>query len=116
MVIADLIHSCSNANVARVAVRCVGEGFADRVASAADRNGMEMGRFASVVVRQFARCANGDALSALGRSIVGADQPLLAGLVHVLEPALEDGASFLDDEDLCFAPRAGADYRRAGLQ
>jgi hypothetical protein len=116
MVIADLIHSCSNAHVARAAVACVGGPFAERVADAAERNGMEVGRFVSVVVRHFARRANREALGDLNRTIAGADQPVLRGLVHVVEPALESGASFLDDEDLCSFRGSPAQYDWARLQ
>lgn len=110
MVIADLIHSCSNAHVARAAVACVGGGFAERVAAAAERNGMEVGRFVSVIVRHFARRANRQTMGDLNRTIAGADQPLLRGLVHVVEPALETGTGYLDDEDLCFVPGSPAPY------
>lgn len=105
MVIADLIHSCSNAHVARAAVACVGGGFAERVADAAARNDMDVGRFVSVVVRRFAHRANREAMGDLNRTIKGADQPLLRGLVHVVEPALDSGAVFRDDEDLGFAAK-----------
>ncbi len=98
MVIADMIHSCSNAHVAQAAVNCVGGAFAERVAVVADRNGMNVGRFVAIVMRDFARRASHETLEVLRDRIVGADQPLLRGLVHIVEPALEDGALFFDDE------------------
>lgn len=101
MLIADLVHSCSNAHVARAAVACVGGEFAERVAAVAEKKGVDVGRFVAAVVRDFARRANREAVRALGRSIANADQPLLLGLVCVVEPALEEGALFFDDEDLC---------------
>ncbi|MGA8170474.1 MAG: hypothetical protein WB816_06535 [Methylocystis sp.] len=104
MVIADMIHSCSNPNVAQAAVCCVGGDFADRVAVAADRNGLNVGRFVAVVMREFARRVNGDTLALLRREVAGTDQPLLRALVRVVEPALEDGARFFDDETPAFAP------------
>jgi len=103
MLIADLVHSCSNAHVARAAVACVGGEFADRVAAAAEKKGVDVGRFVSAIVRNFARSASREALRALGRSVANADQPLLRGLVHVVEPALEDNGLFFD-EDLCPTP------------
>ncbi|HXY58651.1 MAG TPA: hypothetical protein VEH76_08725 [Methylocystis sp.] len=119
MLIADLTHSCSNAHVARAAVACVGGEFADRVAAAAEKKGVDVGRFVAAVVRNFARRANRDALRALGRSVENADQPLLLGLVHVVAPALEDDALFFDDEDLCPTPGPAASwvaqYGYAGL-
>jgi hypothetical protein len=88
MVIADMIHSCSNAHVAKAAVSCIGGVFADRVAVAARKSGMEMGGFVAVLVQEFARAADGDTMMALSRDIAGADQPILQGLARVLEPAL----------------------------
>lgn len=88
MVIADMIHSCSNAHVAKAAVSCIGGVFADRVAAAARQRGMETGGFVAVLVQDFARAADGEAMMALSRDIAGADQPILQGLALVLEPAL----------------------------
>ncbi|QGM45935.1 hypothetical protein [Methylocystis heyeri] len=100
MLIADLIHSCSNANVAEAAVCCIGGSFAERVAAVAVKNGMNVGRFVAAIVRDFGRRANDEAIDALRRQISGTDQPLLHGLVHVLEPVLHEGVSFYDDETL----------------
>ncbi len=114
MLIADMIHSCSNAHVAEAAVSCIGGSFAERVCVMAGRSRMNAGRFVSIVVRDFARRANHETLVALNRKVAGADQPLLCGLVHVVEPALEDDALFFDDEDAAFAPeflRGGAFYK-----
>lgn len=98
MVIADLIHSCSNEMVAKAALSCIGGRFAERVRVAAHEKGMEVGRFVVIVVREFARRADDSAFEALREKISGADQPLLHGLRAVLEPALEDSALFFDDE------------------
>lgn len=98
MLIADLIHSCSNDKVAQAALACIGGRFADRVRAAAHEKGMNVGRFVVVIVRDFARRADGAAHEALHEKISGDDQPLLKGLRVVLEPALEDGSLFFDDE------------------
>ncbi len=100
MMIADLIHSCSNANVAEAAVACVGGGFAERVAAVAVKNGMNVGRFVAAVVRDFGRRADDQAIDALRRKIAGTDQPLLQGLVFVVEPILRENVGFFDDEDV----------------
>jgi hypothetical protein len=97
MLIADMIHSCSNASVAEAAVSCIGGSFAERVAAVAVKNGMNVGRFVAIIMRDFGRRANDEALSALREKISGADQPLLQGLVQVIEPVLNDGAAFFDD-------------------
>ena len=88
MVIADMIHSCSNTHVAQAAVFCIGGAFAERVAAAARQRGMEVGGFVAVIVQEFARCADGEAMRALSCQIAGADQPILRGLACLLEPAL----------------------------
>jgi hypothetical protein len=107
MVIADMIHSCSNDKVAQAAVASIGGSFADRVRVAAQGHGLNVGRFVAAVVRNFARHANGEAREALQRESSKADQPLLHGLRRVVERALENDASFFDDE-LCGAfPRVG---------
>jgi len=98
MLIADLIHSCSNEMVAQAALSCIGGRFADRVRTAAHEKGMSVGRFVVVVVRDFARRADETAREALREKVAGADQPLLYGLRAVLEPALEDSALFFGDE------------------
>jgi hypothetical protein len=115
MVIADMIHSCSNADVAEAAVWCIGGDFAERVHAAARKNGVDAGRFVSIVMRDFARRASKETLAGLSRKIAGDDQPLLRGLVHVVEPALEEGALFFDDEAPIFGRGAlcGATHRES---
>ena len=98
MLVADLIHSCSNDKVAQAALACIGGQFAERVRAAAQEKGLNVGRFVVIVVRDFARRADEAAHAALAHKIAGADQPLLFGLRYVLEPAVEDGSLFYDDE------------------
>jgi len=111
MLIADMIHSCSNVHVAKAAVSCIGGGFADRVALAADRKGMEVGGFVAAAVRDFARRADGETLRALDREIAGADQPLLQALAHLLEPTLGGEKRTLPDGG-AFLPPMGARHDR----
>lgn len=106
MLIADLIHSCSNDKVAQAALACIGGRFADRVRAAAHEKGMNAGRFVAVVVRTFACRADEDAHRALLQKIAGDDQPLLRGLREMLEPALEDSALFFDVEAAGFGNAA----------
>lgn len=115
MLVADLIHSCSNERVAQAALMCIGGRFAERVRSAAQGKGMNVGRFVSIVVRDFARCADDNVREALRERIVGDDQPLLKGLRAVLEPALEDGALFVDDDIILNQPYS-AEMTCAGLR
>lgn len=117
MLIADMIHSCSNAHVAEAAVSCIGGSFAERVCARANQYGLSVGRFVSAIVRDFARRASDEMLSALSKKVAGADQPLLRGLIHVVEPALEEGALFFNDEEAALTPellQGGAFYNGAG--
>jgi len=102
MLIADMIHSCSNEKVASAALACIGGPFADRVAAVARKNGLNAGRFVAIIVRDFARRANDEAQAALRERIAGDDQPLLFALRHIVEPALEEGALFFDDDPHSF--------------
>lgn len=97
MLVTDMIHSCSNDKVAQAAVSCIGGQFCERAHVVARRNGLNVGRFVSIVVRRFALCANGETYAALRDKIAGDDQPLLLGLRHIVEPALEGGVLFFDD-------------------
>lgn len=106
MLIADLIHSCSNEKVAQAALSCIGGRFADSVRAAAREKGMDVGRFVVIVVRDFARRADAAAQEALREKISGDDQPLLKGLRAVLEPALDDGALFFGNETSIGRPYA----------
>jgi hypothetical protein len=114
MLIADLIHSCSNETVAQAALSCIGGRFADRVRLAAQERGMSVGRFVAAVVRDFARRADDGVREALRERITGDDQPLLKGLRAVLEPALEEGALFVDDE-LSFFRHSPVELSCAGV-
>ncbi len=98
MLVADLIHSCSNEMVAQAALSCIGGRFAERVRVAAHQKGMSVGRFVAAVVRDFSRRADESVREALRERITGDDQPLLMGLRAVLEPALEDGRLFVDED------------------
>jgi hypothetical protein len=98
MLVRDLIHSCSNELVAQAALSCIGGRFAERVRVAAQEKGMSAGRFVACIIREFARQADENVREALRERISGDDQPLLKGLRAVLEPALEEGALFVDDD------------------
>jgi hypothetical protein len=104
MLIADLIHSCSNDKVAQAAVACIGGCFAERVRAVARKKGVSVGKFVVVAVRDFARRADEAAHEELRAKIVGDDQPLLKGLREVLAPALEHEPLFVDDDDPVACP------------
>lgn len=100
MLIADLIHSCSNDHVARAALACIGGRFAERVGAAAEDKGISVGRYIVTVVRDFARRADDAAHAELWAKMEGDDQPLLKGLRAVLEPALDRESIFFDEQEV----------------
>ena len=92
MLVLDILHSCSNEKVAEASVACIGGQFAERARATARRHGTDFGLFVADVVREYARRANEPALALLRRRIADSDQPILCGLRHVVEQALQDGA------------------------
>ncbi len=90
MLIGDMLHSCSHEAVAKAAVACIGDRFADRVRAAGRRRGVGVGSFVAGVVREYARRASESDLARLRRSIAGTDQPILVALRCVVEQALQD--------------------------
>jgi hypothetical protein len=97
MLVTDLIHSCSNDQVAQAATCCIGGVFAERVRAVALEKGISEGRFVAVVVRNFALRADETERALLASEMNGSDQPILSGLRRVVEKALESGAQFADD-------------------
>lgn len=115
MLIADMIHSCSNDKVAQAALACIGGLFAERVTDVAKKNGLSAGRFVAIVVRDFARRADMEAHAALQSHMSRADTPLLHGLRQLLEPALESGVILYDDSALGLEPHVIHGVACAGL-
>lgn len=90
MLIADLIHSCSNEKVAEAALCCLGGRFAENVNVIAREKGVSAGSFVVAVIRDFAFNADAPMRESLREKITGDDQPLLEGLRTLLENALRD--------------------------
>ena len=85
MLIADLIHSCSNEKVAEAALCCLGGRFAENVNVAAREKGVSAGAFVVGVIHDFAHHADASTRESLREKIVSDDQPLLEGLRTLLE-------------------------------
>lgn len=103
MLIADLIHSCSNEKVAEAALCCLGGRFAENVNVAARDKGMSAGAFVVAVVRNFSHQADAATRESLREKIVSDDHPLLEGLRTLLERAMCE--SLMPDEAaLALAP------------
>jgi hypothetical protein len=114
MLIADLIHSCSNEKVAQAALTCIGGRFAERVSVCAREKGMTSGAFVAAVIYRFARRADTASQDALREKMTGYDQPILEGLRALLESALADNRE-LGEEDAALATMAaaGAQYAQS---
>ena len=96
MLIADLIHSCSNEKVAEAALCCLGGRFAENVYVAAREKGMSPGAFVVSVIHDFSRRADTATRESLREKIVSDDHPLLEGLRTLLESAMRE--SLMPDE------------------
>ena len=107
MLIADLIHSCSNEKVAEAALCCLGGRFAENVYVAAREKGMSAGAFVVAVVNDFSSRADAATRETLREKIVSDDQPLLEGLRTLLEGALHESL-MPDKAALAMAPLARA--------
>lgn len=114
MLIADLIHSCSNEKVALAALNCIGGRIAERVNICAHEKGMTSGAFVAAVIYRFARRADPASREALREKLTGYDQPILEGLRTLLESALADSRG-LSEEDAALANMtvAGARYAQS---
>ena len=88
MLIQEIILTCSHAAVAEAALASMGGSFAAQFETRADALGIEAGALAADAVRRFAKKARGHELSLLRDAITGHDQPVLAGLRHILEASL----------------------------
>lgn len=114
MLMRDMIHSCSNKDVAQATVTCIGGRFADRVRKAADAQCVPVGCFVADIARSFAASADDEALDALQRNVEDSEQPILCGLRHVVEQALQGGAP--EEPQPCFPKdRIVSDRRRIRL-
>jgi hypothetical protein len=91
MLMNELICTCSHEPVAEAGVISIGADFHTRVARAAQRENMRVGAYAARAVRRFrvdAAAADWEDLSDL---CAGEDMPILRGLHHIVERAMEHG-------------------------
>ncbi|HXW71545.1 MAG TPA: hypothetical protein VEK34_08900 [Methylocella sp.] len=75
--------------MANAAVASVGPEFAGRVGATAGAQGLSIGAFTVRTVREFADRLGEEERQQLREVMERADQPLLTGLKHILQPALE---------------------------
>ena len=107
MLLAEILHSCTDEGIAAAAVASIGGPFAAAVRAEADRRGLTVGALMASLVAGFARTASERDWRELSRAMAGADHPVLAGLQAMTDRALRHGDSIV-------ARRPGRDMRPAG--
>src|SRR5208283_4640695 len=108
--IAEIIHTCSHEKVAQAAVASMGHDFAGKVGATAGAYGLSIGAFTARAVREFERRVGEPEKQALRDLMDRADQPILIGLQHILQPVIE----FDDLTPDVPAPMRPANTRRPG--
>jgi hypothetical protein len=91
----ELFRTCANEYVAAAALASIGGRLERRVAAAARRADLSIGAYVARLVADYDRNASPRRRKTLEMGMLRHDTPLLAGLRHVLETALEgawDGA------------------------
>jgi hypothetical protein len=96
--IEEIVHTCSNENVAQAAVASLGLVFAARVQSEAEHHGVTPGAYVARLVYEFGKAADAGARRAVRHAMERADQPLLAGLRLILESRLRAAGDDADAE------------------
>lgn len=91
MLMKELISTCSCDPVAEAGVISIGPAFLSRVARAASRENMRVGAYAARAVRRFRAEASAADWEELHELCAGEDMPILRGLHHIVERAMEDG-------------------------
>jgi hypothetical protein len=84
MILEEIVHTCSNVDVANAAVASIGGSFAESFATKASRSNLSTGMLAALVVKDFSANASFDQMADVYRAARGTDQPILAGLQHIL--------------------------------
>ena len=88
MLIGDILHSCGNASVAEAAVTSIGGDFADRIRDLSHRCDLPVGELVGRMVRRFAFGAAERDWRFVATAMNGADQPILAGLVAIVDATM----------------------------
>lgn len=88
MLMADILHSCTDEGIAAAAVASIGGPFAAAIRAEATRSGLTVGALTASLVTSFARDATERDWRDLSAAIMGADHPVLSGLQTMAERAL----------------------------
>jgi len=93
MIYREIVHTCSNSEVARAAVDSIGGEFAQRFAADASQRDLSSGAWAAKLVRDFAHRADEVDWHRVVAATHGSDQPILTGLRYILERGVKDATS-----------------------
>jgi hypothetical protein len=85
----ELFRSCANEHVAAAALACIGGKLQRRVTAAARRAGVSAGVLVAELVADYDRKASPKLRRILEIGMLRNEMPILAGLRHVVETALE---------------------------
>lgn len=91
MLMNELIGTCSCDPVAEAGVTSIGPAFHGRVARAARRENLSVGAYAGRAVRRFRVEASAADWEELRDLCAREDMPILRGLHHIVERAMEEG-------------------------
>jgi hypothetical protein len=90
MLYREIVHTCSNSEVARAAVKSIGGDFAREFAADASQRQLSSGVWAANLVKQFADKADEVELQGVIAAAHGSDQPILSGLRYILERGVRE--------------------------
>ncbi|WP_158813566.1 hypothetical protein [Methylocapsa sp. S129] len=99
MILREIVHTCSNAHIARAALASIGGDFAKQFAADASRRNMSAGVLAAHMVKEFSIRADDDGWDGVDEAVRGADQPILSGLRYILSQGLRDRSNSPDAPD-----------------
>jgi hypothetical protein len=86
----ELFRTCANEHVAAAALACIGGKLQRRVAAAARNAGVPAGALVARLAADYDRKASPLRRKMLETGMVRSEMPILTGLRHVVETALED--------------------------
>jgi hypothetical protein len=86
----EIVHTCSNTNVARAAIRSIGGEFAKGFCAEASKRKVTSGALAAHLVREFAEHADETKMQAVYAAMHRSEQPILSGLRYILEQSVRD--------------------------
>ena len=98
MIYREIVHTCSNSEVAAAAIASIGGDFARAFQAEAARRRLTPGALGSRLVREFASTADEVESQRVTAAARGEDLPILSGLRYILEktvrePRREEAAS-----------------------